>query len=61
MLKSSPTGVVQPAEAIPNNRHQKYTLQLLALPVEHEIRKILPETVRNGDLHAQSGVQEQSN
>lgn len=59
MFRSAPAGVVvketglRPAISLLNNRQRRYTQRLLCLPINNEIREILPETFRRGDAHAQ--------
>lgn len=63
----SPVGVVvkeaglRPAISLLNNRQRRYAQRLLSLPTENHMRNILPETLRDGDAHAQPGDQESTN
>lgn len=67
MFKSTPARIVikeaglLPAESILNNRQRRYVQRLLTLPTDHEMRKILPETLRDCDAHAQPGEQGHNN
>lgn len=67
MFRSAPVGVVvkelglQPAVLILNNRQRKYALRSQIMPRDIATREILPETLREGDIHAQLGEQKFSN
>ena len=45
------------AEVTLDNRQRKYAARLLALPQGHQVQKVLPVTLREGDRHAQPGEQ----
>lgn len=66
MFRTAPTGVIineaglRTAVSVLINRQRRYSLKLLTLPVDNDLRKIIPETIRDGDVHVQPGEQDQS-
>ena len=64
VFTSTPRGItvkeagIRPAISLLNNRQRRYTQRLLGLPLSNDTRKILPETLRDGDAHAQPGEQD---
>jgi hypothetical protein len=63
MLRTSPLGPLikeaglYPAEVQLDRRQRQYTLRFLGLPRSHPAREVLPVSFREGDQHAQPGVQ----